>query len=183
MFFTVWHLDIAGQAGLKVVTRMLGRTIKLNWLGKVSIVLSLPALANISLAATGESPANNPYAMISSRNVFGLLPPPPLDSPAPVTASTPAPAQIALKGITSLFGPPEVLFVASEPPSPEHAASAKSYILSQGDQADGIEVKAVNEQTGAATFVNHGIIQEIRLGVTQNDSPERNPTVILHHPF
>jgi len=56
-----------------------------------------------------------------------------------------------------------VLFKVAVPPRPPEPATDKSYILSEGQRQDDIEVTHINEKGGIVTFNNHGVVQEIPL--------------------
>lgn len=102
--------------------------------------------------------ADNPYEPIVARNIFGLNPPQavnPLDV-AP-------PSNITPDGIMTIFGTRQVLFKVAVPPRPPAPATEKSYILSEGQRQDDIEVVRIDEKTGVVTFNNHGVVQEIPL--------------------
>lgn len=146
----------------------------MNWIEKVIAVLAVVVVLDARAGDDGST--NNPYAIISTRNVFGLQPP-----PLPVATAVDAvpPLQITLKGTTSVLGSQTVLFTVIGQPSLTQPFSAKSYILNEGEQQDGIEVQQVNERGGFVTFNNHGTIQEIAMG-KQSVAP---PPVEFHHPF
>jgi hypothetical protein len=63
----------------------------------------------------------------------------------------------------TIFGTPQVLFNADVPPRPPAPATQKSYILSEGQSEDDIEVVHIDEKNGVVTFNNHGVVQEIPL--------------------
>jgi len=90
------------------------------------------------------------------RNVFGLNPPP---APGSTTDETQLP-KITPNGIMSIFGQLQVLFkVAPNKPG----GKEESYVLSEGQQQDDIEVTHIDEQGGIVTFDNHGTVQSIPL--------------------
>lgn len=114
---------------------------------------------NAGLYADNRVSANNPFEPIAVRNIFGLNPP---QAPAPVDTSPPA--TITPNGIMTIFGgTPQVLFKVAVPPRPPEPATDKSYILSEGQRQDDIEVTHIDKKGGIVTFNNHGVVQEIPL--------------------
>jgi len=114
---------------------------------------------NAGLYADNRVSANNPFEPIAVRNIFGLNPP---QAPAPVDTSPPA--TITPNGIMTIFGgTPQVLFKVAVPPRPPEPATDKSYILSEGQRQDDIEVTHIDKKAGIVTFNNHGVVQEIPL--------------------
>jgi hypothetical protein len=107
----------------------------------------------------------DPYATVVARNIFGLNPPPP---PTPPTPSDPPP-KIVPNGIMSILGQLQVLFKvpATAKPKPGEPAIDQSYILSEGQRQDDIEVVKIDEASGVITFNNHGETQVLPLVVTQ----------------
>jgi hypothetical protein len=128
----------------------------------MAIYLASGLVWNAGLCAD-ELTAGNPgsltnYAVIADRNVFGLVP------PAPVNPSVPPPdadlPRITANGIMSIFGHLEVLFKTGRPGSKDVC-----YDLSEGEKQDDIEVMHIDEKAGQVAFKNHGITQEIALAV------------------
>jgi len=100
-------------------------------------------------AVDGETP----YATISARNAFGLLPLP--AEPKELPPEVPLP-KIVVKGFMNIFGRNDVLFTvmsAANVPVP--------CVLAEGGRLDDIEVVHINLDTRTVTFNNHGIRQEI----------------------
>ena len=64
----------------------------------------------------------------------------------------------------TIFGTNQVLFKVSMT-LPAKPAIEKSYILSEGQIQDGIEVLKISEKRRIVTFNNHGVIQTIPLTV------------------
>ena len=111
--------------------------------------------------AQADLAADNPYAAIVSRNVFGLVPiptNPPVD-PTPVEP----PPKITPNGIMTIFGKLQALFNVAQPPKAGQPAHDESYVLTEGEQQDDIEVTKIDEKGGVVTFNNHGVIQELPL--------------------
>ncbi|HEU5395927.1 MAG TPA: hypothetical protein VFV81_02080 [Verrucomicrobiae bacterium] len=97
---------------------------------------------------------NNPYTAIGIRNVFSLNPPTPVVQQQPE-----APVKITANGIMTIFGVEQVLFKASGGP----LKTEQSYILSEGQRQDDIEVLKIDEAKGTVKFNNHGIVQDLAL--------------------
>lgn len=131
--------------------------------GKIAICLVSGLALNAALRAADTVPPGNPYAPLVTRNVFGLNPPIPVDA-NPVEP----PVKITPNGIMSIFGRLQVLFKASNPPAAGKPAGETSYILSEGQRQDDIEVTHIDEKAGVVTFNNHGIVQELPLTKTPN---------------
>lgn len=112
------------------------------------------------LHAADEALPDDPYAPIVARNIFGLNPPKPVDTKPPDI--TP-PAKITPNGIMTIFGKKQVLFKVVNPPERGKPAKEASYILSEGQRQDDVEVTHIDEANGIITFNNHGIVQEIPL--------------------
>jgi hypothetical protein len=115
-----------------------------------------------SLHAADVVLQGDPYAPIVARNVFGLNPPQQVDK----DESTTPPVKITANGIMTIFGSKQVLFkVAGGAQAGRRPNTAKeiSYILSEGQRQDDIEVAHIDEKNGIVTFNNHGIVQEIPL--------------------
>ena len=133
--------------------------------------LSLSVLLSAVAAETG-----NPYALIASRNVFGLLPPPPPVDPASNEPPPEPPPKITPNGIMNIFGKLQVLFkVATKPPAGQPQKDA-SYVMTEGERQDEIEVIKIDEAAGVVTFNNHGKTEEIALIAASNTgSPANKP--------
>jgi hypothetical protein len=117
----------------------------------------------------------NPYEPIVTRNIFGLNPPQAntsLVKPEP-------PSKITVDGIMTIFGgTPQALFKVAFPPRPPKPATEKSYVLSEGQGQDGIEVTHIDVKNGMVTFNNNGITQEIQL---TNAPSLTTPTPVVMH--
>ena len=159
----------------------------MNLVGKFS--LGLTAAVGLSLAtravaaaedtlAVTSAPAagsDTPYATIQARNIFGLVPiPPPPPPPAPPEDPPP---KITANGIMNVFGELEALFKVSIPAKGSVAAKDQSYMLSEGQRQDDIEVTKIDEKAATITFNNHGTTQEIPLVVAKDTgAPSTGPT-------
>jgi hypothetical protein len=129
-------------------------------LGKIAVCLASGLVLNASAHADGVVLPNNPYAPAVVRNVFGLNPPQPVDLNAP---QADPPPKITLNGIMSIFGHLQALFKVAVPAKPGQTAKDESYILSEGQRQDEIEVIKIDEKNSLVTFNNHGTVQEMAL--------------------
>src|SRR5579859_785745 len=118
--------------------------------------------------------ADNPYAPIAVRNIFGLNPPQAITPIAPEP-----PSKITLNGIMTIFGTTQALFYVDVPPRPPIPATQKSYILSEGQRQDDIEVTHIDEKKSVVTFNNHGVVQELPL---VKAGPITTPTPVVMNP-
>ena len=141
-------------------------------LGKIVVCLASGLVLNAGTRADDGVLPNNPYAPIVVRNIFGLNPVPTNDVNA-----TPAepPPKITPNGIMSIFGKWQVLFKVAGTPKPGQPAKDESYILSEGQRQDEIEVIQIDEKANLVTFNNHGTVQELPL-VKANAAAGGTPT-------
>ena len=136
-------------------------------LGKIVVCLASGLVLNAGARADDVVLPNNPYAPIVVRNVFGLNPPQPVDTNA-TQADLP---KITPNGIMSIFGQLQVLFKVGGTAKPGQPAKDESYILSEGQRQDEIEVIQIDEKASLVTFNNHGTVQELPLA-------KANPPVV-----
>ena len=129
-------------------------------LGKIVVCLAGGLVLNAGARADDVVLPNNPYAPIVVRNVFGLNPPQPVD---PNATQADPPPKITPNGIMSIFGQLQVLFKVAGTAKPGQPAKDESYILSEGQRQDEIEVIQIDEKASLVTFNNHGTVQEIPL--------------------
>ena len=123
-------------------------------------VSGLPLFAAAAPAVAAE-PADQPYATIVERNVFGLVP---IPTNAPVDPNpAPPPPKITPNGIMTVFGKLQVLFKVAEPAKGTTPAKDESYVMSEGDRQNEIEVQKIDEAKAVITFNNHGVIQQLPL--------------------
>jgi hypothetical protein len=115
--------------------------------------LSAFLIASVSVAVA------NPYTGIVDRNVFSLRPPPPVDN-TPQPPPTP-PVKLTLTGITTILGNKRALLKAQLPARPGEPAKDESYMLTEGQRADGIEVVTIDEREGKVTVNNNGIAETL----------------------
>jgi hypothetical protein len=129
-------------------------------LGKIVVCLASGLVLNAGAHADDSVLPNNPYAPIVVRNMFGLNPPPTNDVNA---TQTDPPPKIIPNGIMSIFGKWQVLFKVAVPAKSGQPAKDDSYILSEGQRQDEIEVLQIDEVNSLVTFNNHGTVQELPL--------------------
>ena len=110
----------------------------------------------------GAAPSANPYAPIITRNVFALVPIP--VNTGPEVPADPPP-KITPNGIMTIFGKLQVLFKVSEN-LPGQPPKDDSFVMSEGDRQDDIEVQKIDEKAAVITFNNHGVVQELPLVAT-----------------
>jgi hypothetical protein len=127
--------------------------------GKIAICLAGGLALCAGARAAGALPAGNPYEAIILRNVFGLNPPPTNAPTNPEDALLP---KITPNGIMSIFGQLQVLFKVAPKPGVKDAKE-ESYVLSEGQAQDEIEVVRIDEKAASVTFNNHGTVQELPL--------------------
>jgi hypothetical protein len=129
-------------------------------LGIPSTPNSLSKHTAAASVSTDTTQPGNPYASIVTRNVFGLNPPTPPDTS---TDSGPPPPKITLTGITTIFGPAEALFKVAGVPRLGKPPKDESYILTEGQGQDDVDVTHIDVTKGIVTFNNHGVVQDIPL--------------------
>ncbi len=135
--------------------------------GKLCLCLAGGLVLNTGLRADGLVSPDNPYVPIVTRNVFGINPPLPVDP----NANTEPPPKITPNGIMGVFGHLQVLFKVAIPAKPGQPAKDQSYILSEGQAQDDIEVRKIDERDGMVTFNNHGTVQELPLVIGTASGP------------
>jgi hypothetical protein len=120
-----------------------------------AVVVGAGAIA----ADTTDAPAN-PYQGVVDRNVFALKPPPP--PPDPESLKPPAPA-FQLTGITTIFGNKRALLkaVPKAGKAGEPAAKEKSYMLTEGQREDDVEVDHIDEVAGTVTVTYAGTVMTL----------------------
>jgi hypothetical protein len=120
-----------------------------------------PDTAQSSSVSTPPSDPDNPYASIVLRNVFGLNPIPVVDPNAPPPG--PPPPKITLTGITTIFGPAEALFTVAGVVREGRPPHDESYIFTEGESQDDVEVVSIDTKKNVVTFNNHGVQQDVPL--------------------
>jgi hypothetical protein len=138
-----------------------------------------PVSAATSAAAapgTADTASGNPYESIVTRNVFGLNPIPP---PPPLQVQNgPPPPKITLTGIMTIFGPPEALFKVAGVVRGAGRPHDESYIFTEGEEQDEVEVTRIDTNKNIVSFMNHGVSQDIPLadGVASTGSAPSAPS-------
>jgi hypothetical protein len=129
--------------------------------GKIAVCIAGGLALGTALRADDIALAGNPYALIVTRNIFGLNPPPPPVDPNAVPAEPLV--KITPDGIMSIFGRLQVLFKTSGGSKQGKPAADESYMLGEGQRQDDIEVVKIDEKAGLVTFNNHGVVQPLAL--------------------
>ena len=170
---------VRNQMPAPVFTRLPVRDIigNMNHSGKFTACL-LGGLALIAgVRAEDVLSPGDPYAIVVARNIFGLNPPPPLNANS---QNTDPPPKITPNGIMTIFGELQVLFKVAGAPKPGGPPPTdESYILSEGQRQDDIEVVKIDEKNSIVTFNNHGETQQLPLVVTQ---PSSTPSPVTTRP-
>jgi hypothetical protein len=143
----------------------------MNRVGKIALCLAGGFIFTVAARADDAALPGDPYAVVVTRNIFGLNPPPPVD-PNPPDANPPP--KIIPNGIISIFGHLQVLFKVTNPAKPSKTPGDDDYILSEGQRQDNIEVVKIDERNSIVTFKNHGEMQELPLVTT---APSTTPFV------
>ena len=165
-------------------------------LGKIAVCLAGGLALNAGLRAASPASANhpvsannpdlaytassdNPYAAISTRNIFGMLPPPP--PPSPEDEAKKDLPKITPTGIMGVNGHLQVLFKVA-PAKPGAGAKDELYILSEGQMQADITVVKIDDKNNIVTFDNHGFTQQLPLaeaaasgGAASSSSGGMNP--------
>ncbi|MGH7940496.1 MAG: hypothetical protein ACREFR_05435, partial [Limisphaerales bacterium] len=131
----------------------------------------------VSPIAASSNNSGNPYESIVTRNVFGLNPIPPYTPPPPPQG--PPPPKITLTGIMTIFGPPEALFKVASVIRGNRRPQDESYMFTEGEAQDDVQVTKIDVPKQSVTFMNHGIEQVIPLteqGVTSSGSAPSAPS-------
>lgn len=109
--------------------------------------LAVAAGGPITHAATlAEEPAANPYQAIPGRNLFHLNPPPAVQEQAALKPPTP---KVFLTGISTLGNTKRALLKTAPVAKPGEAPKERSYMLTEGERQDDLEVVAIDEKEGA----------------------------------
>ena len=136
----------------------------MNRSGKITICLLGGLVLTAGVRAQDAALSGDPYAVVVARNIFGLNPPPPPNA-NPQDANPPP--KITPNGIMTILGDLQVLFKVAGAPKPGGPPPAdESYILSEGQRQDEIEVVKIDEKNSIVTFNNHGETQTLPLLTT-----------------
>jgi hypothetical protein len=128
------------------------------------------AVAVLVLAASYSAPAQDdaptppghPYARISSRNAFGVKPPPPPPAPEPVVEPPKEKPDFFLSGFTSIDGEKRA-FIAMQPKGKPLEYREP---LIQGVEDDGLKLVDIDEEAEAVRIEYNG--EEISLTLADN---------------
>src|SRR6202012_1233769 len=132
-------------------------------------------VSSLFIASAGELAMNdNPYTPIVTRNIFGLVPIP--TNPPVDTASLASLPKITPNGIMTLFGKKQALYKVAVPGKPGKPAQDQSYVMTEGEGEDGIEVVKIDDKADVITFNNHDTIQDLPLAEASNVSSASVPT-------
>lgn len=149
--------------------------------GTILICLAFGLALSAISWADDALPAGDPYGSIIKRNVFGLNPPPPPD--ATPAQQGPPPPKITLTGITTIFGAPEALYKVAGVRRGDKPPQDESYIFTEGESQDDVEVKTIDVKKSTVTFINHGVTQDLQLtaGEASTGTAPTQPT--FNRPF
>jgi hypothetical protein len=143
----------------------------------IALALGVACLVPVGRAA-GATEADPPYAVIASRNIFGLMPVP-TNNPAEEAAALADLPKITPNGIMSIFGKLQVLFKVAVKPvtgQPNNGNKDDSYVMCVGERQDEIEVVKIDEAASIVTFNNHGTVQELPLVAASPTGPGAGPS-------
>ena len=118
----------------------------------------------LTFANNCEAITANPYEPIIQRNVFALKPQSPQVTSS-VEIATPPPG-IELRGISTLFGRPQVLLNIKVSAKPPEQPKDRSLVLDVGQREGDVEVLEINPNTGVVRLRNQG--NEISLNLKDN---------------
>ena len=109
------------------------------------------SLAVILLCAISASAQPNPFEAILTRNVFGLVPVPPLaQQPEP-----PLP-KITLTGITTVTGPARALLKMAATPGTANPGGERFFNLKVGERDGELEILEINEKSRTVVIAYSG---------------------------
>jgi hypothetical protein len=124
-----------------------------------AMIAGMIGLVTVSALDTFSAPTA-PYVGIALRNAFALQHPQPTD---PIPLPPESLPKIVLTGITTVLGRPQVLFTVVAPAHHATPVRASSYIMTEGQAGDGVEVLHIEVAAGTAIFRNQGTVQSIPL--------------------
>jgi hypothetical protein len=145
-----WCLNLLKDTVYLEIMKCVGKMA--IWLAVMLVSSAGAQTKNVAVAS-----ADNPYALIAARNIFCLNPAPTNDFVGD------PPPKITLTGIMSAMGNLQALYKVAGTGKPGDPAKDQSYILSEGQREDDIEVVEINDKANLVTFNNHGTVQEIPL--------------------
>lgn len=109
-------------------------------------------LACASVKAVVPDTAPDPYQAIVDRNVFDLHAPAANVSAESSRQTKPIP-KLTLNGITSILGTKLAILTV---PATQPRTPPETVMLAEGQAQDEVEVKQINEKSGAVNVINHG---------------------------
>lgn len=112
------------------------------------------ALVFAAISAAALTSGDHPYTGIVERNVFALKPPTPVTNAPAVAASLPA--NIELRGITTILGRPQVLLNLKVPARPPEPPKDRSLVMDSGQREGDVEVLEINAAAGSVRLRNQG---------------------------
>jgi hypothetical protein len=145
----------------------------MNFAGPILVIAGL--LVTTSAPSQDTNLPDGPYASIVARNMFGLVPIPPVDPHAGDPPPDPPP-KITPTGHMTLFGREQALFKVAYMARPGQPAKDESYVLSEGERQDDIEVVKIDPVDGVITFNNNGTIQELPLAPSKDSGSGGGPS-------
>jgi hypothetical protein len=148
-------------------------------LGAITVVLGAKAITGDPTALPhGEAPmagvsakkaasnGTSPYDAIVERNVFDLKDPPDTNTPPPPPNDPPP--NVRLTGIMSIFGHEQALFMVQKSGQPGKGAEPEvSYILTEGQRQEGLEVLKIDSKDKKVKIKNDGIVSTISFEVAK----------------
>jgi hypothetical protein len=147
---------------------------------RLGFLMLLCGLANIGfcleISATNAAAAKNPYRKISTRNIFGLRPPPVIHTALP-TAPLP---KVILTGITTIMGGKRALFKIQFPARPREPAKIEYCTLAEGKRHGPIEVLMIDVKAATVKVNNSGTVAVITF---EKQSPTPAPSAPRSSPY
>jgi hypothetical protein len=122
--------------------------------GKTLVAILIVFVLVTGAKALSPDAADNPYQAIVERNVFGLKPPPVIDTNTPIIQPA---AKITLTGITTILGKTQALMSVQTAGKPQ----PEFFMLTEGQRAGEIEVLEIDEKGGTVKVTNQGIAQTL----------------------
>jgi hypothetical protein len=123
------------------------------------------AMGSVVFTALADIPAN-PYEAITTRNPFGLKPPPDpkLLEPPPTPAPPLQLADVTLTGMTSIFANKRALFeIIPAPGKP-----AVKAILGEGERIESVEVVAIDLDKNEVTIKNGPVLTNLTFKIAKS---------------
>jgi hypothetical protein len=150
------------QLSFRIGVHLHSRYIK-NMRFAGTLIIAATLLFPAAVRAQDAAEPGGPYASIVSRNMFALVPIPPPPDPAASLPPPEPPPKITPNGIMTIFGKLQALFKVAGKAKGGQPAKDESYVLTEGERQNDIEVIKINQAEGIITFNNHGTIQPLAL--------------------